>query len=286
MSYNKFIYKSGDIKIYSSEMKECNILSFISFLKEKEENDIEFDPETMKWITIHDKNNKLQHILINKSDGTILSGMGGSYNGKKIDDIYNNSEKDAVDYTNKIKNFKKRAIKNEEINYVCDITQIKLTDSERDAITQYSNNEYYDINKLLRNPKELVEDKAYTKKLIRHLSNALKKYKTSKPIITYRGIDKEVIDKMGTSFKEGNVISDSGFCSTSSLKEVANEYIGFDGYLMEMLIPEGSHAASIDSLSVYSGQEFEVLIDRGSKFLIQKINHKKRLITVELQDKN
>ena len=69
--------------------------------------------------------------------------------------------------------------------------------------------------------------------------------------------------------------------------DMAAEYgISSGGYILEVHIPKGSHALSIDSISNFSGKEFEVLLNKGSEFLIQEVNHDKHIITVELQNRD
>ena len=113
------------------------------------------------------------------------------------------------------------------------------------------------------------------------ISGALKKHKTPKPIITYRGISNEYVDMIEDDLEIGNKLYDLGFASTSSDVKVAERFCD-DGYLMEVHIPKGSRAASIDSLSNFSGDEKEVLIDKGACFTIKDVDKKSKKIIVEL----
>lgn len=83
----KFIYNINDIYfIKNKEIKEnLKILSFKDFLIEKYVN---YNPNIMRWITVKDKENKSQKILIKKKDGTILGGIGGTETGNKISDVF------------------------------------------------------------------------------------------------------------------------------------------------------------------------------------------------------
>ena len=290
---DKFVYKEGDIKFVTpkkkKKVKEEQILSFTQFLEEKQQNKfVTFNPETMRWITIHDREDKLQHILIKKKDGTILGGMGGTENGNKIGDVFDEIKNEKKEKES-IEQFRKNAVTEKEVNKICDIQNIELSEEESKSIRKYTGESYKYINNLLRdtNYKENlnVEERETYSNYIKHISKALQRYKTPEPIITYRGISGSAIKNMMENIKVGNVWKDDGFCSTSSVYNVSQRFSKGDGYTLEVHIPKGSHAASIDSLSIFSEDEYEVLIDKGSEFLIQEVNHDDRRIVVELQQK-
>ena len=290
---DKFVYKEGDIKFVTpkkkKKVKEEQILSFTQFLEEKQQNKfVTFNPETMRWITIHDREDKLQHILIKKKDGTILGGMGGTENGNKIGDVFNEIKNEKKEKES-IEQFRKNAVTEREVNRICDIQNIELSEEESKSIRKYTGESYKEINNLLRdtNYKENlnVEERETYYNYIKHISEALQRYKTPEPIITYRGISGSAIQNMMDNIKVGNVWKDDGFCSTSSVYSVSQRFSKEDGYTLEVHIPKGSHVASIDSLSIFYEDEYEVLIDKGSEFLIQEVNHENRSIVVELQQK-
>ena len=86
---NKFGYDDGDIKVVKVKKPQKPVKesysSFAEFLFEKEEK---FVASTMRWITIKDENDRNQHVLIKKKDGTIIAGMGGEHNGEKLKDAF------------------------------------------------------------------------------------------------------------------------------------------------------------------------------------------------------
>ena len=86
---DKFTYKPGDLKIIKAKKIKESYSSFAEFLSEKEEK---FVASTMRWITIKDEQDRNQHILIKKKDGTILGGMGGTHNGEKLKDVFKDIE--------------------------------------------------------------------------------------------------------------------------------------------------------------------------------------------------
>ena len=245
----------------------------------------------MRWITIHDRDNQLQHILIKKKDGTILGGMGGTETGNKIDDVFDElkNEKKEMD---SVKQFRNNALQGEEINEEYDVKKLNLSEQELKSIIAYTGNDFDRINKILRNPeKKQYMDESVLEKCemnIKNISSALSKSKTTKPIITYRGIGGHAMETLIDNMKVGNVWRDDGFVSTSSLYDVAEEFAKHSkspGYILEIHVPKGSRAMSVDSISHYSGEEYEVLLDKGSEFLIKEIDNDNRIIVVELQQK-
>ena len=278
---HKFSYKIGDLKI--TKALEEGITTFRKFLNKK---NIIFDENTMRWITIHDENGKKQHILIYKDTGVILAGMGGTHNGKSIKDVFKDFDE------NKHIGFNKNeALTGEAIHYECSLEEhTELSQKERKYITDYSGVKYENVNDCLRNyrDKDKEEIVGYSSMTVSELekyadviSGALARHKTPKPIITYRGIDIDYVSKIKKDLVVGNKLYDYGFASTSSDIRVAEDFVG-DGYLMEVHIPKGSRAASIDSLSNFAGDEKEVLIDKGACFLIKEVDKENKRLIVEL----
>ena len=111
------------------------------------------------------------------------------------------------------------------------------------------------------------------------ISGALKKHRTPKPIITYRGITEDYFNDHDIDLEPGTELWDYGFASTSSDVSVAERFRG-EGYIMEVLIPKGSPAISVKSISGVSDED-EVLLKSGARFEVCEINHeKKRLVAM------
>lgn len=87
--FEEYLNKFNDsiIKLIKDKMHQKISLSFVNFLFEN--NEIPFDSDTMRWITIKDKNMQNQHILVKKKDGTIV---GGEHDGEKLEDVFDNVE--------------------------------------------------------------------------------------------------------------------------------------------------------------------------------------------------
>ena len=289
---NKFTYKKGDLKIIKPKKKvREGLISFTEFLFEKE---VKFNDATMRWITIHDASNRRQHVLISKKDGTILAGMGGKHNGEQIKSVFKDFDEE------KHKGFDKaEALTGEAIHYECSLEDhVKLSRQEKKHIMDYSGQMYEDVNGCLRNYDALMmaaeeeddDDPLYgysgmtVHELVEYadvISSALKKHRTPKPIVTYRGISEDFFNERDIDLEVGTELWDYGFASTSSDIDIAERFRG-EGYIMEVHIPKGSRAASIDSLSNFAGDEKEVLVDRGACFTIKEVDKKKKRLVVEL----
>ena len=189
---DKFTYKPGDLKIIKAKKIKESYSSFAEFLSEKEEK---FVASTMRWITIKDEQDRNQHILIKKKDGTILGGMGGTHNGEKLKAVFKDFDEE------KHKGFdKSEALTGEAIHYECSLEDhVKLSRQEKKHIMDYSGQMYEDVNGCLRNYDALMmaaeeeddDDPLYgysgmtVHELVEYadvISGALKKHRTPKPI--------------------------------------------------------------------------------------------------------
>ena len=317
---NKFGYTEEDIKgIKVTKNKKKNMKesysSFAEFLFEKEEK---FVASTMRWITIKDERDRNQHILIKKKDGTILGGMGGKHNGEKLGDVFKDIEADREEIKQEekprtsqlltksqdknnvldktklekyITEFKKEAASSAEFHKEMSIKKMDISIDERIALSTYTGSAYSIMNRLLRdpeyyekeNPDSLTETakKTYNAK-IQFCSDALKRNKSTKSIVTYRGIKRELMEKL-SGLDAGDIITDDGFVSTSTSKKIADNFaIKYQGgYVMTILIPKGSQAASVKSLSDYP-KENEVLVNKKARFEVKGIDHDKQEMIVEL----
>ena len=188
-----------------------------------------------------------------------------------------------------------------------------LERSEISAIEHYTGDGYADMNSMLRNYNEWVEvtranlrdeaveyeglededdiedyidnqmqeKESIAEEYIDELANAFRGFETKANMKTYRGLAKNYMDEIRDGLRVGDVLEDKGYVSTSTDIDVAER---FGEYVMEVLIPKGSRASSVDHLTSTSG-ESEVLIDAGAKFEVAEINHeKKKLVVLLVQD--
>lgn len=340
---DKFSYQKGQLKLIPAKkaVKE-SYSSFAEFLYEKEEK---FVASTMRWITIKDEQDRNQHILIKKKDGTILGGMGGTHNGEKLKDVFKDIEAERKDIEKKkeakpyakskydeidppsrerFEREMKVAKKVEELYYSHGdpisekeihseehrLSRKDLDSTEIEAIEHYTGDGYANMNGMLRDYNKWVDD---TREILRdeaiefegledeaeieqyidyqmqekeseadyyieELGNALRGAETKANMKTYRGLAKSYMDDIKDKLKVGDILEDKGFVSTSTDIETAER---FGDYVMEVLIPKGSRASSVDHLTSTSG-ESEVLIDAGAKFEVAEINHEKKKLVVLL----
>lgn len=70
------------------------MISFLEYLEEAKR--VEFNPDTMRWITIKDKEMQNQHIIVKKKDSTVVGGMGGKHDGKPLKDVFKAEENPEV----------------------------------------------------------------------------------------------------------------------------------------------------------------------------------------------
>lgn len=70
------------------------MISFLEYLEEAKR--VEFNPDTMRWITIKDKEMQNQHIIVKKKDSTVVGGMGGKHDGKPLKAVFKAEENPEV----------------------------------------------------------------------------------------------------------------------------------------------------------------------------------------------
>lgn len=177
----------------------------------------------------------------------------------------------------------------------------KLTPDEIEAVVVYTSHEYYNINALLYEGKELSPK---YQKLVDDLDSAIKKFGgTDADMTLYRGttIDsfkglngefehlfENIKDKFDYRYAPGGVdqfyddvycalknlegkdIDNLGYTSTSPAYETSFASSGYD-VVMEIRTPKGTEAAYINQLSNAYNAENEMLIGRGAKFHIDEV---------------
>lgn len=115
------------------------------------------------------------------------------------------------------------------------------------------------------------------------------------PMTVYRGMNFDVLSKdsplqdiLSLKNPKDNVFIDKGFISTSSSKQVAENFKGKKGFLLEINIPPNSKYLDLHKLS--KGQkksnmnlqtEKEYLFPRNSKFKVLSFDEKTRVCKVE-----
>ena len=157
-----------------------------------------------------------------------------------------------------------------------------LSKSEREALSEYTQGGYLDINADLGSGVESY----YTKSL----NSSIDKFTIDSNIITYRGTN----DKYYKGYNVGDTLDGKVFYSTSVNQDVAKAFAdditaysddGSKGVLLEIKVPKGSKALYIGENTDYKPDgytvnENELLLSNKTKYKIEKIDPGK--ITMEV----
>lgn len=134
-----------------------------------------------------------------------------------------------------------------------------LTKDEREAVRNYGYNHLSaEGNAYLRGETEKYNDAqlAEIKKQVKNIDSAIEKGTIDENLVLYRGVGS---DYLGLDFDNpeklvGKSFTDGGFLSATGDKEVAEVY--GRGVVLEMQVPEGTHAAYVD-LVKSTGEELK-----------------------------
>ncbi|TWM27107.1 putative ADP-ribosyltransferase Certhrax [Bacillus paralicheniformis] len=147
-----------------------------------------------------------------------------------------------------------------------------LTENEKNAIKQYTGNDYTRINNYLRGLSDSLEGVELD--VIDNIKNGLKKANVPHDIQVYRGTDLRPIQDLYKIDDEGNIIAESlvgkifkddGFVSTAMVKESSFDHMNVS---WEINIPKGAHAAYLGKISHFPN-EAELLLNSGQQMIIK-----------------
>lgn len=159
-----------------------------------------------------------------------------------------------------------------------------LNEREIEAIRQYTLSSYSGVNSYLRG--DLRFDTRDIREIVEQVHSALQKASTPTGIEVFRGTDIDGLIGMIPNFNHrsswiekgenlrsliGTELESSSFLSTS-LESPLSQYV--KGVKYHILVPKGSQAASLESLSVQGKKEREFLIDKGARFILSEIKFK------------
>lgn len=154
-----------------------------------------------------------------------------------------------------------------------------LSKSEREALSEYTQGGYLDINADLGSGIE----SHYTKSL----NSSINKFTVDSNIITYRGTS----GKYYKGYKVGDTFEGRVFYSTSVNKDQAKAFAdditeysddGSKGVLLEIKVPKGSKALYIGKNTDYDFNEYELLLSNKTKYKIEKIENEKIILEMIL----
>jgi hypothetical protein len=154
-----------------------------------------------------------------------------------------------------------------------------LSGEENEAIENYKGRNFISINEGLRSGQPLSEeDQKISNSLDKTISNAPSFTETK---VFARGIDGEAKEKLFSQAKNGDIISDSGFLSTTADQSIAKSFTTGNGATLIIQAPAGSKALALDLPSSIQS-ESEVLFGRNTKLKILEIDLTKSQIKVEV----
>jgi hypothetical protein len=138
-----------------------------------------------------------------------------------------------------------------------------LTPAEKKSIKSYGELDFDSMNGGLREGEsDWLKDPE-----VQTLTGLIDKSRTAKDVIVYRGL-RDMPSALRKTLTSGGVFTDRGFVSTSLAREAAETFPkGFgDDWVMRIQVPKGSKGYMLPT-----GDEYELLLQRGSRFKIGKI---------------
>lgn len=253
-----------------------------------------------RWITVkpNGAGNKGRPALIDEN-GTVKAGMGGKFNGRKISEAKSKgtgSSQGKTDSKGASPMSKGRAsgVKKSTPTsssgskaqsptesggtYVSgrqaqSASKLDMTPEERQSMKEYTGAMYRTVNSALRSGKPIPRG---DRKDVERMDRAFARASTKEPMTVYRGISKDFSDKL----LEGATFKDPGFSSSTSNKNTAeafSHFSGSKGAVMEIRVPKGSKAISLENISAFGGatsnasSEGEILLNRGGTYRVVKV---------------
>lgn len=126
---------------------------------------------------------------------------------------------------------------------------------------------YQEVGESLRKSNEVPQK---YKGLVDSLDKAMNQASTTQSMKVYRGVSDQFVDQL----KAGSEFKDNSFTSTTSEIDRALSF-GDSRNLMEITVPKGSKAISMDGISM-EPQEKEILLNRGGTYKITGITKNKQ----------
>lgn len=147
----------------------------------------------------------------------------------------------------------------------------RLSSRERQVVSDYCGDEYYDINSYLRHTGDWKGiDVDYTEEFVKNLDSAIDKFNLTDDITVFRGVDENAISNLDLNHLVGKIYEDKGYMSTSPIRpNIVNDR----PVLFEIQIPSGNgRGAYVNSLSGFKNEEFEFLLKRGTKCEVTSVD--------------
>jgi len=233
-----------DKEILHNEYSELNKLkATLDNIRNNEITKLENNPKTQKIINLHKK----------------LSNINSDLN----DQILQHRKKDST-------------AKQQIIN---SIKNIDLSERELSILTGYSGSSKATAYNQLSSDLPTKYTKEEEQELIQEsneLENIINKFKLPEQTKVLKGLNEEtknILSSLG-AFEIGNEFNYSGFISTTFSKNVADQFATYNNngkkILAEFILPKGTPAAYIDTISKYKHED-ELLVNRNLDFVCDDI---------------
>lgn len=166
-----------------------------------------------------------------------------------------------------------------------------LTEDQKDAIEAYTSVGASKCNGYLRNPKAHTSlDMSSITDMIKQLDDAINKFYLPESIKTYRAVDGAVAfpDIIDLSELIGKDYIDVGFMSTTPLVDTVHDYANMwdCNTIFEINLNKGKgKGAYINELSLFKDEEYEFLLKRDSKFIIQEVDTSGEFTVIRMVEK-
>jgi hypothetical protein len=139
---------------------------------------------------------------------------------------------------------------------------------EWETLKFYTGYKSLELNKLLRGENVYFQDQCYDR--IETLANCIEKFSLHENVIVIRRIKNKHWNSL---IKKGSIFTDKAFLSTSLnmnyRKDINGNYSNFKNETIILFkVPKGTKACYIESVS--KREEFELLIQKGSRYKIEK----------------
>lgn len=171
----------------------------------------------------------------------------------------------------------------------------KITQNEWDALEYYVSGEGMHINNYLRGRHgvSISDMDEITKRQLSAMDKAMSKSELQKDQILYRNVDASAVFDKSTlkkiSWNEysnddlqgvvGKTITDKGFMSTTTDKEIAFGWGDFTGsenpIVIEFETPKGTHGIDLGKFDIEGDEQKEILLDRGLSYDIKSVGTEK-----------
>lgn len=153
-----------------------------------------------------------------------------------------------------------------------------LSSAETRSLYRYTASDYRAINSALRTGK-VPSGSNPVGAIVKDIDKAFEKASLGSPTTVYRGLgDPDLFAKLAKTLKVGQTaVVDKAYMSTTLVGKGSLFTSG--GHRLKILLPKGSKAISLSSLSK-SPKEFEMLLKRNSSFVVKEVT--KHEITLEM----